>query len=287
MSSSGLNHRGIPETAANDPAAAVADPFLSLATAIDNAKRRRIRHAPAPVTIVAVPATTAVSSSLCCLLYFERRQTLNVALNMKKHIENSDWTDCVWPMKLKNIEAFEQKNNISINIYGWEELTKDEPEDEEHFDEWRTQMKEELEIKKFPRNTELQRYKTEGNSVLLENAGSHPYPIRISNLKAERHVDLEGTRREDTARQRLYRQNQVEIEVYKEEIGALAAREDEQRRILKELWSQKAALQAKDEKYTQVVWEVRKHVLEHKDELEKLEKRKADAERQLCFSMTA
>lgn len=59
--------------------------------------------------------------------------------------------------------------------------------------------------------------------------------------------DLSGTmdmtRREDTARQKLYQQNQVEIEMYKKEIGALATREDEQRRILKELWSQKAALQ--------------------------------------------
>ena len=84
--------------------------------------------------------------------------------------------------------------------------------------------------------------------------------------------NIAKARTQSELRQRLYRQNQVEIEVYKKEIGALAAREDEQRRILKELWSQKAALQAKDEKYTQIVWEVRKHVLEHKDELEKLEK---------------
>eukprot|EP01043_Picozoa_sp_COSAG02_P125254 COSAG02_NODE_62390_length_266_cov_0.610778_1_plen_48_part_10 len=48
-------------------------------------------------------------------------------------------------MKLNNIEAFEQNNNIPINVYGWEELTKDESEDEVHFDEWRMQMKEELE----------------------------------------------------------------------------------------------------------------------------------------------
>eukprot|EP01048_Picozoa_sp_COSAG05_P010463 COSAG05_NODE_923_length_6573_cov_168.011725_2_plen_73_part_00 len=59
----------------------------------------------------------------------------------------------MWAMKLNNIEAFEQNNNIPINVYGWEELTKDESEDEVHFDEWRMQMKEELEIKKFPRNT--------------------------------------------------------------------------------------------------------------------------------------
>jgi hypothetical protein len=89
------------------------------------------------------------------------------------------------------------------------------------------------------------------------------------------------TRREDTARQKLYQQNQVEIELYKREIQALADREDEQRRVLKELWNQKAALQAKDEKYTQIVWEVRKHILEHKDEVEKLAKRKDEAERQL------
>ena len=92
---------------------------------------------------------------------------------------------------------------------------------------------------------------------------------------------MDMTRREDTARQKLYHQNQVEIEMYKKEIGALAAREDEQRRILKELWSQKSALQAKDEKYTQIVWEVRKHILEHRDELDKLTRRKEEAEQQL------
>jgi hypothetical protein len=61
-----------------------------------------------------------------------------------------------------------------------------------------------------------------------------------------------------------------------------AEREDEQRRVLKELWNQKASLQAKDEKYNQIVWEVRKHILEHKDELEKVERRKAEAEKQVC-----
>ena len=39
--------------------------------------------------------------------------------------------------------------------------------------------------------------------------------------------------------------------------------------------------QAKDEKYTQIVWEVRKHILEHKDELDQLTRKKVDAERQL------
>jgi len=95
------------------------------------------------------------------------------------------------------------------------------------------------------------------------------------------HDNLDMTRREDTGRQKLYHQSQLEIELYKKEISALADREDEQRRILKELWSQKAALQAKDEKYTQIVWEVRKHILEQKDELEKLTRRKGDAEHQL------
>ena len=92
---------------------------------------------------------------------------------------------------------------------------------------------------------------------------------------------MDMTRREDTARHKLYQQNQMEIELYKREIQALADREDEQRRILKELWSQKASLQAKDEKYTQIVWEVRKHILEHKDQVERLAKRKDEAELQL------
>jgi hypothetical protein len=49
----------------------------------------------------------------------------------------------------------------------------------------------------------------------------------------EEKMEVDSTRREDTARHKLYQQNQMEIELYKREITALAAREDEQvRRLL-------------------------------------------------------
>lgn len=93
---------------------------------------------------------------------------------------------------------------------------------------------------------------------------------------------LDGTYYDNSARQKLYQQNQQEIQQYRKEIQNLAEKEDEQRAVLKQLWEQKAALQAKDDKYTEIVWEVRKHILEHKEELERLMRRKDDAEDQLA-----
>ena len=41
-------------------------------------------------------------------------------------------------------------------------------------------------------------------------------------------------------------------------------------------------MQAKDDKYTSIIWEVRKHILEQKDELDRLLRKKDEADRQLA-----
>ena len=41
----------------------------------------------------------------------------------------------------------------------------------------------------------------------------------------------------------------------------LGAQEEEQRRVLKELWEQNSTMQAKDDQYTNIVWEVRARAL--------------------------
>ena len=38
-------------------------------------------------------------------------------------------------MLVKDIDRFEERNNVSINVYGWEQLSKEIPEDEDGFDE--------------------------------------------------------------------------------------------------------------------------------------------------------
>ncbi len=41
-------------------------------------------------------------------------------------------------------------------------------------------------------------------------------------------------------------------------------------------------MQAKDDKYSTIIWEVRKHILEQKDELDRLLRKKDEADRQLA-----
>ena len=117
------------------------------------------------------------------------------AAQYEKHQDELDWTGVVFPMKVKDINKFEQLNpDVSVNVYGWEEKSKLVPEVEDEFMKWWEEVKDEM-AEQTPaavkdRQLALRHYRKAGFKVRTEDTGSHAYPLRITQSQRERHVDL-------------------------------------------------------------------------------------------------
>ena len=113
----------------------------------------------------------------------------------KERKDELDWSGQEFPVELPAIAKFEERNNVSVNVYGWSEKVQYVPRDEEHFEVWWLTL-----LGDHPTLKEadgLRRYRREGFDVDTvkddDKQGedkAYAYPLRISKLNSAESLDF-------------------------------------------------------------------------------------------------